>query len=217
MFRLSSDFILVASLPSGAVSVFGLGSGWAASCGFAAASFSSTSFRAWASASFRRASSPVVVSSLAMTFFSLELVFLDTLGTSVVVALIGAAGLALLTGFESASGVADAVGSFGFMGKRASSVAVMLFGFFTGSIISHAGSVGLEGSDEEDIGRSIVICEFPHSSPTCLGEYAGVDGAESMNVPKDLADIGGDIGPGDRGVIGNDSAGELGRMIAENL
>jgi hypothetical protein len=44
-----------------------------------------------------------------------------------------------------------------------------------------------------------------------------VDGAESINVPKDLADIGGDIGPGDRGVIGDDSAGELGRMIAENL
>lgn len=44
-----------------------------------------------------------------------------------------------------------------------------------------------------------------------------MEGAESMKVPKDLADIGGDIGPGDRGVIGNDSAGESGRMIAENL
>lgn len=38
-----------------------------------------------------------------------------------------------------------------------------------------------------------------------------------MNVPNDFADIGGDIGPGDRGVIGDDSAGELGRMMAENL
>lgn len=26
------------------------------------------------------------------------------------------------------------------------------------------------------------------------GEYAGVDGAESINVPKDFADTGGDIG-----------------------
>jgi hypothetical protein len=38
-----------------------------------------------------------------------------------------------------------------------------------------------------------------------------------MNVPKDLADMGGDIGPGDRGVIGDDSASELGEMMAENL
>lgn len=36
-------------------------------------------------------------------------------------------------------------------------------------------------------------------------------------MPKDLADIGGDIGPGDRGVIGDDPEGELGRMMAENL
>ena len=36
-------------------------------------------------------------------------------------------------------------------------------------------------------------------------------------MPNDLADIGGDMGPGDRGVIGEDSAGELGRTIAENL
>lgn len=33
------------------------------------------------------------------------------------------------------------------------------------------------------------------------GEYAGVEGAESMNVPKLLADIGGDIGPGDIGLV----------------
>jgi hypothetical protein len=66
------------------------------------------------------------------------------------------------------------------------------------------------------MGRSIAIVERPHSSPSCLGEYAGVEGAESMNVPNDLADMGGDVGPGDKGVIGDDSAGELGRMIAEN-
>lgn len=38
-----------------------------------------------------------------------------------------------------------------------------------------------------------------------------------MKVPKDLADIGGDIGPGDRGVIGDDPEGELGEPKAENL
>lgn len=44
-----------------------------------------------------------------------------------------------------------------------------------------------------------------------------MDGAESMKVPNDFADIGGDIVPGDRGVVGDDSAVELGRMMAENL
>lgn len=44
-----------------------------------------------------------------------------------------------------------------------------------------------------------------------------MEGAESMNVPKDLADMGGDIGPGDKGVIGDESADELGRTMAENL
>lgn len=44
-----------------------------------------------------------------------------------------------------------------------------------------------------------------------------MEGAESMNVPNDLADMGGDIGPGERGVIGDDSAGGLGRTMAENL
>lgn len=44
-----------------------------------------------------------------------------------------------------------------------------------------------------------------------------MEGAESMNVPNDFADIGGDIGPGDRGIIGDDSTGELGRAMAENL
>ena len=233
VFRLSSDFILVASLPSGAASVFGLGSGATTSCDFvvaaggdfavgaaaAAASSSSTSLRACASASLRRVSSSAVISALARDFFSLVLTLESflTFGTSVVVALMSAAGLVLLTGLDNASGVDAAVGSFGLMSDRASSVAVMLSGFLTGPIISHAGSVGLEGSDEEDIGRSMAICEFPHSSPTCLGEYAGVEGAESMKVPKDLADIGGDIGPGDRGVIGDDSAGESGRMIVVNL
>jgi hypothetical protein len=36
-----------------------------------------------------------------------------------------------------------------------------------------------------------------------------VEGAESIKVPNDLADIG--------GVIGDDSTGDVGRMIAENL
>lgn len=134
-----------------------------------------------------------------------------------VVALVGAAGLTLLTGFDSASGLDAAVGSFGLATVRSSCAEMMLTGCLTGAIISHAGSVGLDGSDEEDMGRSIVICELPHSPPSCLGEYAGVEGAESMKVPNDLADIGGDIGPGDRGVIGDDSAGELVRMMAENL
>lgn len=32
------------------------------------------------------------------------------------------------------------------------------------------------------------------------GEYAGVEGSESMKVPKLFADMGGDIGPIDRGL-----------------
>lgn len=44
-----------------------------------------------------------------------------------------------------------------------------------------------------------------------------MDGAESMKVPKDLADIGGDIGPGEIGVIGDTPAGGLDSMMAENL
>lgn len=38
-----------------------------------------------------------------------------------------------------------------------------------------------------------------------------------MRVPNDFADIGGDIGPGDRGVIGDDSAVDLVRTRVENL
>lgn len=141
------------------MSLLGLGSGCnlsAASCGFAAASSSSTSFLACASASLRSASSSLVVFA--------------TFSTSVVVALVGAAGLALLTGLDKASGVEDAVGSFGLAKERSSLAETMLTGCLTGVIISHAGSVGLDGSDEEDIGRSIVICELPHSPPSCLGE-----------------------------------------------
>lgn len=44
-----------------------------------------------------------------------------------------------------------------------------------------------------------------------------MDGAESMKVPKDLADIGGDISPGEIGVIGDTPVGGLGSMMAENL
>jgi hypothetical protein len=159
VFRLSKDFILVASLPKGAVSVFGLGSGCdfsVASCDFAVASSSSTSLLACASASLRRASSSLVVFA--------------TLETSVVVALVSAAALVLLTGFDSARGADDAVGSFGLARARSSLVEMMLTGCLTGVIMSHTGSVGLDGSDEEDIGRSIVIWELPHSPPSCLGE-----------------------------------------------
>ena len=74
-----------------------------------------------------------------------------------VVDLIGAAGLALLTGFDSARGVDDAVGSFGLARVQSSLAEKMLTGCLTGAIISQVGSVGLEGSDEEDMGRSIVI------------------------------------------------------------
>jgi hypothetical protein len=74
-------------------------------------------------------------------------------------------------------------------------------GSFIGSSIRHAGSVGLDGSEEEDMGRTRTSDELSHSW-FIRGEYAGVDGSESINVPKDLADIGGDIGPRDRGVIG---------------
>lgn len=37
-----------------------------------------------------------------------------------------------------------------------------------------------------------------------------MDGSESMNVPNDLADIGGDIGPEDCGLLGE------GKLRAEN-
>lgn len=71
-----------------------------------------------------------------------------------------------------------------------------------GCNIRHTGSVGLEGSEEEDIGLTKATDESSHEwSPR--GEYAGVDGSESMKVPNDFADIGGgDIGPNDLGVIG---------------
>jgi hypothetical protein len=78
------------------------------------------------------------------------------------------------------------------------------FEAFTGSGCSmrHTGSVGLEGSEDEDMGRIKTTDELSHSW-SILGEYAGVDGSESMKVPMDLADIGGgDIGPSDLGVKG---------------
>lgn len=157
--RRSSDFILIASLPNGAVSVLGLGCGGdfsVASCGFAAASSSSTSLRACASASFRRMSASLGV----LVGIALVLVLA---GTSVV-ALTGTAGFALLVGLDSAIGCDAAVGSFGLAAVRFSS------GCFGGDIISQAGSVGLDGAEDEDMGRNIVICEWPHSSLICLGE-----------------------------------------------
>lgn len=158
MFRRSNDFILVASLPKGAVSLLGLVGGCTFSAAFSdlSASSSSTSFLACASASLRRPSSSLVVFA--------------TFGTSVVNTLVGAAGLVRLTGFERARGVDDTVGSFSLARKRSSLAETTLVGCFMGAIISQAGSVGLEGRDEDDIGRSIVIWELPHSPPSCLGE-----------------------------------------------
>jgi hypothetical protein len=64
-----------------------------------------------------------------------------------------------------------------------------------GFIISHTGSVGLPGSEQDDIGRSRTGAELSQSY-SIRGEYAGVEGSESMNVPKLRADMGGDIRPG---------------------
>lgn len=76
--------------------------------------------------------------------------------------------------------------------------------FFAGSgcSIRHVGSVGVEGSEDEDMGRTRTTEESSHPW-SIRGEYAGVEGSESMKVPKDFADIGGgDIGPSDLGVRG---------------
>lgn len=202
MFRRSSDFILVASFPSGAVSDFGLGSGCTASSALRVDSSFSTSFLAWASDSLRRTPS----SLMGLMDFGM-----------LAVASTSAAGLIFLVGLDKAINGDTVIGDFGLAILWSSCLHATLTGCFTGAIISQAGSVGLDGAEEDDIGRSIVICECPHSSHICLGEYAGVEGAESMKVPKDFADIGGDIGPGDSGVIGDDSAVELGKTMVENL
>ena len=48
------------------------------------------------------------------------------------------------------------------------------------------------------------------------GEYAGVEGSESIRVPKDFADMGGDIGPdreGDKAGMGDTGGrGDLGSL-----
>lgn len=86
-----------------------------------------------------------------------------------VVALTGMAGLVLLTGLDSASGVDDAVESSGLtIAWPPDDLTVV--GCFAGAIISQDGSVGLDGSEEEDIGRRIVIWELHHSPPKSLGE-----------------------------------------------
>lgn len=85
--------------------------------------------------------------------------------------------------------------------------------FRAGVIISHSGSAGVEGAD--DLGESNIKVELSQPAPI-RGEYAGVDGSESMKVPNDFADIGGDIG--DIGVIGGEVATpENGDPIVENL
>lgn len=161
MLRLSRDFIRVASLPSGAVSDLGLGSGCnfsvaaesflgAVAAAAAAASSSSTSLRACTSACRRRASASLG----ALVRF--EVSFLDLTRTSVV-ALTGAAGFALLVGLDSAMGCEAAVGSLGLAIVRSSGIVTVSFGCFAGGSISHVGSVGDDGADDEDIGRSIVI------------------------------------------------------------
>lgn len=83
-----------------------------------------------------------------------------------------------------------------------------------GIIMSQMGSVGLDGSDDEEVGLSKTRVELSQSS-SILGEYAGVDGSESMKVPKLLADIGGDIGPGDLGLIESDLKDCEGKPSAE--
>jgi hypothetical protein len=82
-----------------------------------------------------------------------------------------------------------------------------------GVIISHSGSGGLEGA--VDAGDNSISVELSQPLPI-RGEYAGVDGAESMKVPKDLAVNGGDCMLGDMGVIGGDVGGEKGDMMDEN-
>lgn len=75
--------------------------------------------------------------------------------------------------------------------------------------MSHIGSVGLEGSEEEDIGRSNTNVELPQSW-SIRGECAGVEGSESINVPKLRADVGGDIGAGLMGLEMMNGWGDLG-------
>jgi hypothetical protein len=65
-------------------------------------------------------------------------------------------GLVLFVGLDRTSGVDDAVESSGLMIARPSDVLTVI-GCFAGAIISQLGSVGLDGSEEEDIGRRIVI------------------------------------------------------------
>jgi hypothetical protein len=81
-------------------------------------------------------------------------------------------------------------------------VGLLLGAFWMGTIISHMGSAGVLGV--EGTGESSTSVELSHEEPV-LGEYAGVDGSESMKVPKDLADIGGDIG--DSGSLGRGDDG----------
>jgi hypothetical protein len=56
--------------------------------------------------------------------------------------------------------------------------------------MSHFGSLGLDGTEQEDMGRSKADFES-HVSSMLLGDHAGVGGAESMCVVADVADIGG--------------------------
>jgi hypothetical protein len=66
--------------------------------------------------------------------------------------------------------------------------------------MSHTGSVGLDGSELDDIGLSSTVLDLSQSK-SIRGEYAGVEGSESIKVPKLRADIGGDIKPGVLGLM----------------
>lgn len=87
-------------------------------------------------------------------------------------------------------------------------------GFCRGTNMSHAGSRGL-ASPAFTGGNSTKV--EPSQFDPWRGEYAGVEGSESINVPKDLADIGGDMGPGeegDRAGMGDiGGKGDLGSLV----
>jgi hypothetical protein len=85
---------------------------------------------------------------------------------------------------------------------------------FKGSIISHFGSLGLDGAEQEDMGRSNADFES-HVSSMLRGDHAGVDGAESMCVVAEVADIGGVKSPGNVGVADLEWSFSAGGAIVE--
>jgi hypothetical protein len=111
-------------------------------------------------------------------------------GTSRVLSLRGVAGVDRLTGVDSSTGC-DLRASLADTSMPGLSISgTVFFGSFEGSIMSHFGSLGLDGAEQEDMGRSKADFES-HVSSMLLGDHAGVDGAESICVVADVADIGG--------------------------